>query len=75
MSLLGSLLKNRRARESALAWNLPALAGPETLVLSSQAFADGSEIGDEHAGKLAGGYVGPAPGHRPSAAARGFPAP
>ena len=29
-----------RAGESGLAWNLPALAGPETLQLSSPAFAE-----------------------------------
>ena len=27
MSIMGTLLKNRRAGESGLAWNLPALTG------------------------------------------------
>lgn len=52
---MGTLLKNRRAEETGLAWNLPALAGPETLPLSSPAFADGAPIPAGHAGKRAGG--------------------
>jgi Raf kinase inhibitor-like YbhB/YbcL family protein len=55
MSIMGTLLKNRRAGESGLAWNQPALAGPETLVLSSLAFTDGAALGHEHAGKRVGG--------------------
>jgi Raf kinase inhibitor-like YbhB/YbcL family protein len=55
MSILGTLLRNRRAGETGLAWNLPALAGPETLQLSSPAFADGAAIPVEHAGKRVGG--------------------
>jgi Raf kinase inhibitor-like YbhB/YbcL family protein len=55
VSIIGTLLKNRRAGESGLAWNLPALAGPETLQLSSPAFADGAPIPAEHAGKRVGG--------------------
>ena len=55
MSIMGTLLKNRRAGEAGLAWNLPALAGPETLQLSSPAFADGAPIPLEHAGKRIGG--------------------
>ena len=55
MSILGTLLKNRRAGEAGLAWNLPALAGPETLHLSSQAFPDGAPIPVMHAGKRIGG--------------------
>lgn len=52
---MGTLLKNRRAGETGLAWNLPALAGPETLPLSSPAFADGAPIPAGHAGKRVGG--------------------
>jgi Raf kinase inhibitor-like YbhB/YbcL family protein len=52
---MGTLLKNLRPGESALAWNLPSLAGPETLRLSSQAFEDGAPIPVEHAGRRAGG--------------------
>jgi Raf kinase inhibitor-like YbhB/YbcL family protein len=55
MSLMGTLLKNRRAGESALAWNQQALAGPDTLEVSSPAFADGTAMGREYAGKLVGG--------------------
>ena len=55
MGIVGTLLKNRRAGEAGLAWNLPALAGPETITLTSPAFADGAPIPAEHAGKRAGG--------------------
>ena len=40
MSLLGRLLANRRAGEADMAWNLPALHGPESLTLTSQDFGD-----------------------------------
>jgi hypothetical protein len=55
MSFFGTLLKNHRAGESGLAWNLPLLAGPETLQLTSPAFTDGARVPVEHAGKRAGG--------------------
>lgn len=55
MSLLGTLLKNRRAGEAGLAWNLPGLAAPETLQLTSPAFADGAPVPAEHAAKRVGG--------------------
>jgi len=55
MGIVGTLLKNRRAGEKNLAWNLPGLRGPETLVLTSSAFADGAAIPVEHAGKRVGG--------------------
>jgi Raf kinase inhibitor-like YbhB/YbcL family protein len=55
VSIMGTLLRNRRAGEAKLAWNLPALIGPETLRLSSQAFAEGAPIPVEHAGKRIGG--------------------
>jgi hypothetical protein len=55
MSFIGTLLKNRRAGETGLAWNLPALAGPETLHLASPAFTDGAPIPAEHAGTRVGG--------------------
>lgn len=55
MGLVGTLLKNRRAGQSRLAWNLPGLSGPDTLALTSAAFADGAAIPREHAGKRAGG--------------------
>jgi phosphatidylethanolamine-binding protein (PEBP) family uncharacterized protein len=55
MPILGTLLKNKRAGETNLAWNLPALAGPETLTLHSADFQHGGDIPQAHAGKHAGG--------------------
>lgn len=55
MSVVGTLLRNRRAGEARLAWNLPALNGPQTLELTSPAFADGAAIPVENAAKRAGG--------------------
>jgi Raf kinase inhibitor-like YbhB/YbcL family protein len=55
MGIVGTLLKNRRAGDKNLAWNLPGLSGPETLALTSPAFADGEAIPVEHAGKRVGG--------------------
>ena len=53
MTILGTLLKNKRAGEAQLAWNLPALAGPEVLDLHSSAFEQGRDIPKAHAGKRA----------------------
>lgn len=55
MGVVGTLLKNRRAGETRLAWNLPNLAGPQTLAVTSAGFADGATIPVVHAGKRAGG--------------------
>ncbi len=55
MGIVGALLKNRRAGQARLAWNLPNLEGPDTLAVTSAAFADGAAIPAEHAGKRAGG--------------------
>ncbi|MFB7668286.1 YbhB/YbcL family Raf kinase inhibitor-like protein [Kitasatospora sp. NPDC056138] len=55
MRILGILLKNKRAGEANLAWNLPALAGPDTLDLRSADFAPGSALPEAHAGARAGG--------------------
>lgn len=55
MSLLGTLLKNRRAGETNLAWNLPALAGPDLLELRSGDFEHDGDIPQVHAGRRAGG--------------------
>ena len=55
MTILGTLLKNKRAGEAQLAWNLPAMAGPEVLDLHSSDFEDGGVIPKAHAGKRAGG--------------------
>jgi Raf kinase inhibitor-like YbhB/YbcL family protein len=55
MAIAGRLLRNRRAGEKHLAWNLPNLAGPQTLTLTSRAFTDGGAIPLEQAGRRAGG--------------------
>jgi Raf kinase inhibitor-like YbhB/YbcL family protein len=55
MGIVGTLLRNRRAGEAHLAWNLPGLAGPQTLELSSEAFADGAAMPAAQAGKRVGG--------------------
>jgi phosphatidylethanolamine-binding protein (PEBP) family uncharacterized protein len=55
MGVVGTLLKNRRAGEARMAWNLPNLNGPETLEVTSEAFGDGTAIPVEHAGKRVGG--------------------
>jgi phosphatidylethanolamine-binding protein (PEBP) family uncharacterized protein len=55
MTILAAMLKNKRAGEAQLAWNLPALAGPEVLGLHSPDFEHGSAIPTAHAGKRAGG--------------------
>ena len=55
MGILGTLLKNKHAGDANLAWNLPALAGPETLALRSPDFAHEATIPQIHAAKRAGG--------------------
>ncbi|MFJ3712806.1 YbhB/YbcL family Raf kinase inhibitor-like protein [Streptomyces sp. NPDC090053] len=55
MTLLGRLLKNRRAGETHVAWNLPNLQGPELLALTSQHFGDGDTMPLEHCAKNIGG--------------------
>jgi phosphatidylethanolamine-binding protein (PEBP) family uncharacterized protein len=55
MTLLGTLLKNRRAGETHSAWNLPNLQGPELLSVTSQHFEEGESIPLEHVGKRVGG--------------------
>ncbi|MEY9842971.1 YbhB/YbcL family Raf kinase inhibitor-like protein [Streptacidiphilus sp. MAP5-3] len=55
MAILGTLLKNKRAGEAQLAWNLPQLTGRETIDLSSHDFAHGGDIPQRHAGRRAGG--------------------
>jgi phosphatidylethanolamine-binding protein (PEBP) family uncharacterized protein len=55
LALIGTLLKNRRAGEKNLAWNLSALAGPAGITLSSAAFEHEGEIPLANAGKRAGG--------------------
>lgn len=55
MTLLGTLLKNRRARDVHSAWNLPNLQGPELLIVTSEHFDEGEAIPLEHARKRIGG--------------------
>jgi hypothetical protein len=55
VAIAGRLLRNRRAGDQSLAWNLPNLAGPETLTLTSRSFTEGGSIPLEHAGRRAGG--------------------
>lgn len=55
MSPLGRLLRNRRAGETHLAWNMPNLQGPEVLTLTSRNFDDGGAIPLQHCAKPIGG--------------------
>lgn len=55
MTLLGRLLKNRRAGETHTAWNLPNLQGPELLALTSEHFGDGGAMPLANCAKNIGG--------------------
>ncbi|NNN01489.1 MAG: YbhB/YbcL family Raf kinase inhibitor-like protein [Acidimicrobiaceae bacterium] len=55
MTLLGTLLKNRRAGDSQSAWNLENLQCEELLRVTSGCFAEGGPIPLEHAGRRVGG--------------------
>lgn len=55
MTLLGTLLKNRRSGDTHSAWNLPNLQGPDLLSVSSRHFGQGESIPPDHAGKRIGG--------------------
>jgi hypothetical protein len=55
MTLLGTLLKNRRAGDTYSAWNLPNLQGPELLTVTSLHFKEGESIPLEYVGKRIGG--------------------
>jgi phosphatidylethanolamine-binding protein (PEBP) family uncharacterized protein len=55
VTLLGTLLKNRRSRDSHSAWNRPNLQGPELLTVTSRDFEEGGSIALEHVGKRVGG--------------------
>ena len=55
MALLGTLLKNKRAGDTGLAWNRPALAGPGTIELRSPEFEHECQLGLAHAGRRVGG--------------------
>ncbi|MEU6477501.1 YbhB/YbcL family Raf kinase inhibitor-like protein [Streptomyces sp. NPDC047017] len=69
MAVLGKLLKNKRAGDENLAWNLPHLAGPDMLKLSTPDFAHVAAIPTLHAGKRLGGQdLSPALGWEPTPA-------
>ncbi|MFJ4714034.1 YbhB/YbcL family Raf kinase inhibitor-like protein [Streptomyces sp. NPDC088785] len=55
MTLLGRLLKNRRANEAHSAWHLPALQAPDDLTLTSRDFTDNAPMPARQAAKNAGG--------------------
>jgi phosphatidylethanolamine-binding protein (PEBP) family uncharacterized protein len=55
MPVLGTLLRNRRPRESTYAWNLPNLAGPQTLTITSRDFTDNATMPPQHSGTRVGG--------------------
>lgn len=55
MTVLGRLLKNRRAGEAHVAWNRSNLAGPELLDVRSRDFDEGGTIPLVHRAKNVGG--------------------
>jgi len=55
MAILGRLLRNLRAGQAGLAWNLPALAGPDVLALRSPDLEHDAPMPTRHAGRRAGG--------------------
>ena len=55
MTVLGRLLRNRRAGETHAAWNLPNLHGPELILLTSRSFDDGAAMPPVHSARSAGG--------------------
>lgn len=55
MTLLGTLLKNRRSRDAESVWNFPNLQGPELVTVRSRHFEEGAAIPREHTGKRVGG--------------------
>ncbi|MEV4754745.1 YbhB/YbcL family Raf kinase inhibitor-like protein [Micromonospora sp. NPDC049559] len=59
ISLLGRLLRRRRAGEERLAWHRPGLAAPETIDLTSPAFATGGPMPRRYCGDGIGDNVSP----------------
>jgi hypothetical protein len=51
VTLLGTLLRNRRPDERNYAWNQKNLVGPDTLEITSQDFTDGGTLASRHMGK------------------------
>ncbi|MRH90493.1 YbhB/YbcL family Raf kinase inhibitor-like protein [Nocardia sp. SYP-A9097] len=61
MSLLGTILKNRHAGESAMAWNMPNLAADKVFEIFSADFAHEEPLDVVHASKrIGGGDISPA---------------
>lgn len=69
LSVLGHLLRPVRAGDGHSLWNRPGFQGPELFTLTSPAFADGTAIPAEHAGKGAGPNIAPALSWNPAPAA------
>ncbi|MGW1466136.1 YbhB/YbcL family Raf kinase inhibitor-like protein [Streptomyces sp. NPDC002308] len=55
MTLLGRLLRNRRAGETHLSWNLPQLQGPGLFTLTSEEFGPDDFLARTHCAKHVGG--------------------
>ncbi|MEU6843336.1 YbhB/YbcL family Raf kinase inhibitor-like protein [Streptomyces sp. NPDC046716] len=55
MTLLGTLLKNRKADEAHSAWHRPTLRAPENLTLTSRDFTDGAPMPARQAARNTGG--------------------
>ena len=55
MTLLGSLLRNRRPDESNHAWNRPNLTAPDSIRIASADFTDGGVLVPRHMGGRVGG--------------------
>jgi Raf kinase inhibitor-like YbhB/YbcL family protein len=60
MSMIGRLLKNRRAGEASLAWHREGLEAPDTIELASPGFEDGHPLPRRNAGKGIGDNLSPA---------------
>lgn len=58
-SRIGHALRNRRAGEHALTWHKEGFQAPETIVLTSTAFAHGAHMPQAQAGKGVGGNISP----------------
>jgi Raf kinase inhibitor-like YbhB/YbcL family protein len=56
---IGRALRNRRAGQDTLVWQRPGLQAPETLELSSPAFAHGAPIPERHRGRVFGANISP----------------
>jgi hypothetical protein len=55
VSVLGTLLRNKRPDERTHAWNQTNLTAPHTLEITSRDFTDGSTLAQRHHGTRVGG--------------------